>query len=182
MTRRQILFIDTDGRQYLSTEYNGDKTELRMIGSADSCDKDWADIEAEFERCDTLADFLATDKRAQGYYHSRLGDGEYEPPAELNSLNRTCGSEADIIPVCAGRRMAVNDAAMSHMAFGDYVFTPVRNAFSPQKTSWWLSKRGYTRAVYCFTADLRDEVMYQLGEESRKSYIKMFDDLFSTNL
>lgn len=71
---------------------------------------------------------------------------------------------------------AENNSFIRHHVFGDYVFTPVRNAFN-KKTSWWISKKGYTRAFYCFTADTAKEVNYQLEEERRKAYIKMFDDL-----
>ena len=56
------------------------------------------------------------------------------------------------------------------------MFTPVRYAFN-ENTIWWISKKGYTRAFYCFTADTAKEVNYQLEEERRKAYIKMFDDL-----
>lgn len=38
-------------------------------------------------------------------------------------------------------------------------------------------QKGYTRAFYFFTADTAKEVNYQLEEERRKAYIKMFDDL-----
>ena len=71
---------------------------------------------------------------------------------------------------------AENNSLIRHHVFGDYVFTPVRNAFN-EKTSWWISKMGYTRAFYCFTADTAKEVSYQLGEGRREAYIKMFDDL-----
>ena len=40
---------------------------------------------------------------------------------------------------------AENNSFIRHHVFGDYVFTPVRNAFN-EKTSWWISKKGYTRA------------------------------------
>jgi len=38
----------------------------------------------------------------------------------------------------------------NHYMMGDYVLTGVKNAFNT-KTSWWLSKRGFTYAVYCFS-------------------------------
>lgn len=68
------------------------------------------------------------------------------------------------------------DNAIRQHVFGDYVFTPIKNAFN-EKTSWWVSKRGYTRAFYCFTADTPEEVGRQLEKSSRDAYIKMFDDL-----
>ena len=57
--------------------------------------------------------------------------------------------------------------------FGDYVFTPVLNAFN-NKTSWWLSKKGYAQAMYCFTGDEK-EAEDQLAESSRISYFTMFE-------
>ncbi len=57
--------------------------------------------------------------------------------------------------------------------FGDYVFSPVRNAFN-SKTSWWISKKGYAVARYCFTADTEAEVERQL--QSADSYIEMFEE------
>ena len=57
--------------------------------------------------------------------------------------------------------------------FGDYVFSPVRNAFN-EKTSWWISKKGYAVARYCFTADTEAEVERQL--QSTDGYIKMFEE------
>lgn len=57
--------------------------------------------------------------------------------------------------------------------FGDYVFSPARNAFN-RKTSWWISKKGYAVARYCFTADTESEVERQL--QSADSYIEMFEE------
>ena len=56
---------------------------------------------------------------------------------------------------------------------GDYVFSPARNAFN-EKTSWWISKRGYVVARYCFTAGTEAEVERQL--QSADSYIEMFEE------
>lgn len=39
---------------------------------------------------------------------------------------------------------------MKHKVFGDYVLTAIPNAFN-KKTSWWLSKKDCTAAMYCFT-------------------------------
>jgi len=57
--------------------------------------------------------------------------------------------------------------------FGDYVFSPAKNAFN-RKTSWWISKKGYAVARYCFTADTEAEVERQL--QSTDGYIKMFEE------
>ena len=55
---------------------------------------------------------------------------------------------------------------------GDYVLTSHRNAFN-DKTSWWLSKKGCTVAVYCFSASSQKEVEYQLG--GIDGYIKILE-------
>lgn len=57
--------------------------------------------------------------------------------------------------------------------YGDYVLTAHRNAFN-DKTSWWISKKGYTVAWYCFTADTATEVERQL--QSVDCYIKMLEE------
>ena len=40
--------------------------------------------------------------------------------------------------------------------------------------SWWISKKGYAVARYCFTADTEAEVERQL--QSADSYIEMFEE------
>ena len=83
MTRRRVLFLDADGKAYLTEEYNGDKTEFALFGVADTCEKDWRDIMDEFRDCLSLRMFFATDRRCQGYYHSQLGVSEYQAPKEV---------------------------------------------------------------------------------------------------
>lgn len=61
--------------------------------------------------------------------------------------------------------------------FGDYVLSGIGNAFN-DKTSWWLSKKGVTTAVYCFstTGDgehAQEELDYQL--KAIDSYITLFE-------
>lgn len=163
MTRRRILFIDTNGKQYLTEEYNGDKSELASFHSADSCDKDWEDIEMEFRLCKTLDEFQTTDKRAQSYYHSNLGPNEYIPASELEIINHSY----------AGNIITIMAEHPTHIVFGDYVFTPEKNAFN-NKTSWWISKKGYTMSLYCFSAYTENEAVYHL--KAKDSYIKMFED------
>jgi hypothetical protein len=75
MVRRYLVFYDNETGYYYSTpEFNGDKSEMEAFGSRDSCDKDWPDIVLEFEGVKNLKDFKAASERAQGYYHSFLGD------------------------------------------------------------------------------------------------------------
>ena len=60
---------------------------------------------------------------------------------------------------------------------GDYVFTPCKNAFNG-KTSWWISKKGYAKALYCFTPmDKRD-----LEEHLSPEYLRSYEDYFETFL
>lgn len=59
--------------------------------------------------------------------------------------------------------------------YGDYVFSPCQNAFN-QKTSWWLSKKDCTVALYCFTAETTAEVDAQLVGGGGRAYIRMFEE------
>lgn len=59
--------------------------------------------------------------------------------------------------------------------YGDYVFSPCQNAFN-RKTSWWLSKRGCTVALYCFTAETGAEVDAQLAGWGGRAYIEMYEN------
>lgn len=58
--------------------------------------------------------------------------------------------------------------------FGDYVFSPCQNAFN-RKTSWWLSKKNCTVALYCFTAATGKEADDQLNGEGAQIYIEMYE-------
>lgn len=59
--------------------------------------------------------------------------------------------------------------------YGDYVFSPCQNAFNG-KTSWWLSKKDCTVAIYCFTAGTTAEVDAQLSAGGGQAYIQMFEE------
>lgn len=59
--------------------------------------------------------------------------------------------------------------------YGDYVFSPCQNAFNG-KTSWWLSKKDCTVAIYCFTAGTTAEVDAQLSVGGEQAYIQMFEE------
>ncbi|MEE1505082.1 MAG: hypothetical protein UGF89_12670 [Acutalibacteraceae bacterium] len=67
-----------------------------------------------------------------------------------------------------------------HEIFGDYVLTAVPNAFN-KKTSWWLSKKDCTVAMYCFTTEGSErqqinESKYQLG--CIQTYIRSYEVRF----
>jgi hypothetical protein len=80
MTRRKILFRDVENNCcWVTPEFNGDKTELQSIKSADSCDKDWVEIYEEFRNVKTLPEFEKVNARAQKYYHSSFPGGKILP-------------------------------------------------------------------------------------------------------
>lgn len=103
MTRRTVMFINSDGKVYMTSEYNGDKSEFAMFGAGDSCEKDWADIMGEFRESLSLPVFIETDRRCQGYYHSCLGTSEYNPPkeaclSEFDGTDGVCVAAANPLP------------------------------------------------------------------------------------
>jgi hypothetical protein len=60
---------------YKTPEFNGDLAEFTMFNKrTDICDANWDVIFKEFNNIANLADFKAASERAQGYYHSFLGD------------------------------------------------------------------------------------------------------------
>lgn len=63
---------------------------------------------------------------------------------------------------------------MKHHIFGDYVITGIPNAFNG-KTSYWISKRDYVTAYYCFTAQTEAEAAEHLSTGAVKGYIHYFN-------
>lgn len=138
MTRRTIAFINPDFTMFITPEFNGDRSEFIRFGSQDSCDKDWADIEKEFQDCKTLEDFKAASDRAQRYYHSCLGDSDPLPveQADLASIKeasacvfaegyRAKDHFAELFQFCDGERAAgkCNDL--------DCAYCPVNRIYTP---------------------------------------------------
>lgn len=82
MTRRVVVFtIDSDGAVLQSPEFNGDKTELECLGSADHCDKTWREIERElFLPVRDYRGFRSAVIQAQRHYHSFLDEELPVPP------------------------------------------------------------------------------------------------------
>lgn len=74
------------------------------------------------------------------------------------------------------RLKQVEKTTMEPRVSGDYVFTPCQNAFNG-KTSWWISKKNCTVALYCFTAGTEKEVDTQLAGDGKLSYIEMLDEV-----
>lgn len=56
---------------------------------------------------------------------------------------------------------------------GDYAIVGVKNAFN-KKTSFWISRKGYTDAYYCFSANEPKEVAYQL--RNWIGYVRLYED------
>ena len=65
------------------------------------------------------------------------------------------------------------------VVIGDYVFTPIKNQFN-DKTAYWLSKKGYTIAVYCFTVSSTNDLKMLDDNRVLDSYIKYFDSRVNT--
>lgn len=61
----------------------------------------------------------------------------------------------------------------NHRMYGDYVLTGIPNAFN-NKTSYWISKKDFAVALYCFSA----ESLWDLEEhlDNIKAYISYFDN------
>ena len=66
----------------------------------------------------------------------------------------------------------------SHYIFGEYVLTPIPNAFNG-KTGWWLSKRDHTLSVYCFSTLPHDtnEAEYQM--KHIEGHFKVYESLLA---
>lgn len=63
--------------------------------------------------------------------------------------------------------------------FGDYVLTPCQNVFN-EKTSFWLSKEGYTTALYCWSSSTMspEEMSLEYAEKVIEGYIRLFIEKF----
>lgn len=60
------------------------------------------------------------------------------------------------------------------IVIGDYVFTPIKNQFN-DKTAYWLSKKNYAFAVYCFSVSSMSDLQMLNDNKILDSYIKYFD-------
>lgn len=58
---------------------------------------------------------------------------------------------------------------------GDYVLQPIPNAFN-NRISWWLSKKGWMVAMYCFSANTPK--MLEEKSPHLEEYIRIFHDKF----
>ena len=60
------------------------------------------------------------------------------------------------------------------LRFDDYVLTPCKNEFN-NKTSYWISREGYTLARYCFTPANELDLKFHLG--CINQYKNLFDHM-----
>lgn len=73
MTRRQVYFYTpATGTYCISDELNGDKKELELFGSSDTCDKTWPEIMEDLSKVHTLPQFMKTLSKIEHYYHSSI--------------------------------------------------------------------------------------------------------------
>ena len=61
---------------------------------------------------------------------------------------------------------------------GEYVLTPCQNAFN-HKTSYWLSKKDHTIAVYAFTVTSNSDLEYMTQESVLEGYIRYYEDVLA---
>lgn len=62
---------------------------------------------------------------------------------------------------------------LKQITIGEYVLTPIKNAFN-DKCSYWISKKGYTLALYVFSVDSsmnQKDLNYMLSASAIDSYI-----------
>ena len=59
---------------------------------------------------------------------------------------------------------------------GDYAICAVKNAFNG-KTSYWVSKKGYTVSFYCFSEESKSDTRHKLTE-GLDSYIDLFETAY----
>ena len=79
-----------------------------------------------------------------------------------------------------GETLVKEKIPMKSIVINDYVLTPCRNAFN-QKISFWISKRGYTVALYCFSVSDWDIADYHrhIDPAALDSYIQYFNNKYA---
>ena len=60
------------------------------------------------------------------------------------------------------------------MVRGNYALTPCKNAYN-DKTSYWMSAKDHTIAVYCFTPSNQKDLDNQTTDTSWNQYIDLFE-------
>ena len=120
MTRRRVIFYyPNDGKLYMTPEFNGDRSEFAARGKgADSCNKDWHEIERHFTGVTTMAHFVNANTVAQSAYHSPLGS-EILPIEAVGNTAISCD-----------KRVYLSQEAMERYFYLLYKLN-------------WVKKRGY---------------------------------------
>lgn len=130
------------------------------------------------------------------YKHGRTGDGEVDGKCKMCPRQRICSDECYGENPCdfalafdrIGKRIDLKTACVESLReeqderqktmperriFGDYVLNPALNAFNG-KASWWISKRGFTVARYCFSASEEAESERQI-KDGLAGYISLLE-------
>lgn len=97
MTRRNIIFKDSNGNLYVTPEFNGDKREFELRKIMDSYSKNWEDVLKDFEGITTLKDFKTASKQAQEYGTSFLGYIEILPVKEIETIEEIQNDEVYLL-------------------------------------------------------------------------------------
>lgn len=95
------------------------------------------------------------------------------------AFDRLARKIADRDELIAEQKATIRDtskgpAALDSRIFGDYLLIPVLDP-STGKVSWWISKKGFAAARYCFTASDGKEVSYQI-KNGLNGYMALLDD------
>lgn len=101
-----------------------------------------------------------------------------ENPCSFAKAFDNLGKKLGLKTACIESLRSQRDEALAkvpeHRIVGDYVLTPVQDAFTG-KVGWWISKKGFTTARYCFTASDEKEVAYQI-KNGLSGYMSLLDD------
>lgn len=100
-----------------------------------------------------------------------------ENPCSFAKAFDALGKKLELKMVCIESLRSQRDEALAkvpeHRIIGEYVLTPIQNAFNG-KTSWWLTKKGCVMALYCFTGTDPKEVERQV--ENLGPYTRLLNE------
>lgn len=109
-------------------------------------------------------------------YHKTCRDACYgEPPCDMALAFDKLQLKMEWWKAKAKKYEETMEEKLVPRFYGDYVFSPLQNAFNG-KTSWWLSKKGCAVSLYCFSGETGKEADYQLADGGAQVYIKMFEE------
>lgn len=107
-----------------------------------------------------------------GHQISCVYYGEKENPADVCIECEDCNE----VLYSAEDAETDEEAEPKQVIAGDYVLSPCKNAFN-DKTSYWISKKGYAVAYYAFTPLDDEDLKRQLAENSIEGYIRMYEEM-----